>query len=411
MNGTRVSRRTFLAGAGATAAASTTAKSYGRILGANERILAGVIGSGGRGRKLMDMFQKFGGQCVAVCDVYEKNRATGARLAGGEAKSFSDHRKLLETKNMDAVLVGSPDHWHHDHLVDSVSAGRDVYVEKPMSHSVAQGAAMVRAVRASKQVVQVGMQRRSSEAVQWAKEVIDKGVLGEVNAVKAEWNWNMPPLRSRTLEGSLDWERFCGPAGKQPLAMGDYKNVPFFHWRYWWAFSGGNCTDQGTHLMDVVQWFVNDSRPPRSAICHGDVFRLQPSETPDAFCAVFEYPGFIATWTLVYTNAYKNGWRILFQGNKGTLILDNQGFRVYPESGERVGSSDEPSIQYRTSIPSEPHMANFMECVKSRQEPNAPVEIGHAAVTGPHLANMALRQKTRARLSEDGSEVITHSGA
>ena len=392
--------RTFLTGS---ATALLTARSYARVLGANERLRVGLIGSGGRGRRVLGMFLKMGAECPAICDVYEANGDQGLSLAGDEATGYSDHRRLLERKDLDAVVIGTPDHWHHDQLLDALDAGKDVYLEKPMSHSLAQGASMVRAVRSSRQIVQVGMQRRSSQSVMMAREAL--GEIGQVNAVRAQWCWNMEPLQSRQLRRELDWKKFCGPAGKQPLSVGDLDNVAFFRWRYWWAFSGGNCTDQGTHLMDVVQWFCNDSRPPRAAVCQGNVFRLKPAETPDVFSAVFEYPGFVATWTLIYTNSYGNGWRIVFQGRKGTLVLDNLGYRVYPESGERSGSSLEPSVDYQGEVPSEPHVANFIECVKSRREPNAPVEVGHWGVTGPHLANIALRAGKRAVLNRQGDGV------
>lgn len=398
-----IGRRQFLNRVAGTAVA-LTAGSYARVLGANERLGLGIIGPGGRGRALMKCFlTNEDVEFIGVSDVYEPNLQLGLKAAGGEAKSHADYRRLLDDPEVQAVVIATPDHWHHDLLLASLKAGKDVYLEKPMSHSIEQGAEMVRAVRASNRVVQIGMQRRSAPMVREVKRLIEDGELGEVTLVRAQWFWNMKPLaKDRPLKGKLNWERFCGPAGEQPLTRDDYENVSFWNWRYFWAFSGGNMTDQGTHLMDVIQWFLNAGQPPRSAVCQGQVRRLQPSETPDVFSAVFEYPKFLATWTLAYTNSYEDGWKIIFQGDKATLELDGVGYRVFPDPGERGKPARPASQDVKGSVPTEPHVENFLECVRTRKEPNAPVEVGHHAVMGPHLANIALRRGCRAVFGVDG---------
>jgi predicted dehydrogenase len=397
-----IGRRRFLTYA-AGAAVGMTASSYRRVLGANEKVQLGIIGSGGRGRALMKSFLKDKDmEFVAVCDVYETYCDKGLAEAGKNAKGCGDFRKLLEEKTLAAVIIATPDHWHHDMLVESLKAGKDVYLEKPMSLSVEEGARMVKAARAADRIVQVGMQRRSAPSIHAAKRILDGGDLGEVTLVRAHWYWNMPALKKeRPLEGKLDWDGFRGGKSKQALTVDGYENVAYWNWRYFWDFSGGNMTDQGTHLMDVVQWFLNDGKPPKSAVCAGQVHRLQPSQTPDVFSAVFEYPKFLATWTLAYTNSFKDGWQIVFQGNKATLELDNHGYRVYPDNGR-----DKPllpsSKEEKLPVPTEPHVENFLECVRSRKEPNAPVEVGHNAVTGPHMANFAMRNHCRAVLTAEG---------
>ena len=194
-----------------------------------------------------------------------------------------------------------------------------------MSHSIEQGARMVKAARATRQIVQVGMQRRSSPAVQAAKKAVDDGVLGDIVLARAQWFWNQPPLpKSVELEGKLDWDRFQAPCKhKRPADP-----VRWRVWRNFWDYSGGHCTDQGTHLMDVIQWFANDGGPPSAAECHGATYNLIGAEVPDTFCAVFEYPKFVATWTLTYGNSYMDGWTIMLQGRKGTMVLDDRGYRV-----------------------------------------------------------------------------------
>jgi predicted dehydrogenase len=363
--------------------------------GANDRLSYGLIGSGGRGRYLNRNFQKLGAQCVAVCDAYEPNLEKGLQDSAG-AKSYADYRELLKQDGMDAVIIATPDHQHYPNLAAALDAKKDVYLEKPMSHSIEESAKIVAAVRRTKQVVQVGMQRRSAEPIIKGKQLVDSGILGRITMVKPQWNWNIAKeLDNTPLPGKLDWLRFLGPARDREL-----QPMRFRSWRYFWDYSGGNMTDQGTHLMDVVQWFTN-SGPPRSAISYGQVEKMMGSETPDVFCAVFEYPDFMATWTLNYCNSFDNGWSIQFQGDKGTMIVDEDGFRVWKEPW-REKENREPVQRLEAQVPIESHIQNFLDCVKSRKEPNAPVEVGANAVAGPHLANLAFHQDRRVRLSADG---------
>ncbi|MDX2044164.1 MAG: Gfo/Idh/MocA family oxidoreductase, partial [Acidobacteriota bacterium] len=215
-----LNRRRFITEAGATVAGASvlTAASYSRVLGANDRIQMGVIGSGGRGRSVMNSFNKFNDQIefIHVADVYEPNINAALKLSRSGAKTTMDYRQLLDDKNVVAILNATPDHWHHNVLIDAVAAGKDAYTEKPFAYSIEQGAKMVKAVRATKQIVQVGMQRRSSEAVRGAKKIVDDGVLGEVVMARAQWFWNRKPMPQKMqLEGKLDWERFQGPAKKR----------------------------------------------------------------------------------------------------------------------------------------------------------------------------------------------------
>ena len=397
-------RRRFIGNAGASVAGAglLSAYSYTRVLGANDRIQMGIIGSGGRGRSVMGSFNKFANDCefIAVSDVYEPNIEAGLKLSRSGAMTTMDYRKLLENREVVGILNATPDHWHADVLLDAVAAGKDVYTEKPFSYSIEQGAKMVKGVRATKQIVQVGMQRRSSEAVRGAKKLIDEGVLGEVVMARAQWFWNRKPMPQKlNLEGKLDWERFQGPA-KTRLELDERR---FFHWRNFRDYNGGHVTDQGTHLMDVIQWFCNDGKPPVSAVCQGAIYVHKGGDVPDTFSAVYEYPSFIATWTLCYGNSFEDSWKIFIQGKKATMVIDDDGYRVYPEVWKRPEIPPAVTHEYKGGIPTEPHVRNFLDCVKSRQEPNAPVEVGHRAVTGPHLANLALKSQRRVVLAEDGN--------
>jgi predicted dehydrogenase len=245
--------------------------------------------------------------------------------------------------------------------------------------------------------VQIGMQRRSAPAVIAAKAKIDSGILGKITMAKPMWNWNVSkPLDNSPLPGKLDWNRFLGSAKPR-----DLEPMRFRSWRYFWDYSGGNMTDQGTHLMDVVQWF-SGAGFAKSAVCFGERAKNTGSEVPDVFCAVYEYEKLMATWTLNYCNSFDNDWSIQFQGDEGTMLINNLGYKIWKEPWLK---NPEPVEQVAAPIPIEPHIQNFLDCVKSRKEPNAPVEVGASAVSAPHLANVAFHGNRRAFLSVDGKTV------
>src|SRR5215472_12797115 len=291
-------RRQFIASAIAAAPMFIPRSAWG----ANDRLAFALIGAGGRGRYLAGEFLKQGTECVAVSEVYEPNLQQALQVAPN-AKPYVDYHELLEQSGIDAVVIATPDHQHFPCFQAALDAKKDVYQEKPMSYSIAQSQEMIAAVRKTKQIAQIGMQRRSAPSCIKGKQLIDTGILGKITMVKPMWNWNVAhELNNSPLPGKLDWQRFLGPAKDRELQPMRFRN-----WRYFWDYSGGNMTDQGTHLMDVVQWYTN-SGTPRSAISYGQVAKMTGAETPDAFCAVLEYPDFMATWTLNYANSYENGW-------------------------------------------------------------------------------------------------------
>ncbi|HWQ55807.1 MAG TPA: Gfo/Idh/MocA family oxidoreductase [Bryobacteraceae bacterium] len=382
-------RRTFLGTALAAAPLYVPRSAFG----ANDRVAFGLIGAGGRGRYLTNTFQKLGAECVAIAEVYEPNVAS-AKAISPNAKTYDDYHDLLKQGGLDAVVIATPDHQHCPNLLAALAAKKDVYLEKPMSHSLEESQRMIKAVRASKQIVQIGMQRRSAPSVIKGKEIIDSGILGKITMVKPLWNWNVSrPLNNEPLPGKLNWKLFLGPAKDR-----DLEPMMFRSWRYFWDFSGGNMTDQGTHLMDVVQWYMGVPQA-LSAISYGQRAKNTGSQVPDVFCAVFEYPAFMATWTLNYCNSYDNDWSIQFQGDKGTMILDNQGFRIWNEPWPK---NPEPVQKVEAPVPLESHVQNFLDCMKSRQNPNAPVEVGASAVSAPHLANLAFHQGRRVTMPKLG---------
>lgn len=344
----------------------------------------------------MAAFRELGSPVPAVCDVYEPNLALGVEAADEGAEGYDDYRRILDRDDVDAVLIATPDHWHVRMMLDAVSAGKDVYCEKPMSHSISEGVRAVQGVRATDRIVQIGMQRRSTPWIIEMQQAVADGAIGRVTMARAEWNWAISrPLDNSELPGKLDEERFLGGAAESLEPM------MFRRWRYFWSFSGGNMTDQGTHLMDVIQWFAGVGAP-RSAVCQGTVIGMRGAQTPDSFAAAFDYGSFLASWTLNYNNDYQNGWSIELLGDQGTVVLNNRGYKLYAAPWNQ---NQEPVKVFEDRLPTIPHVRNFLECVKSRDEPNAPVEVGHTAVCGPHLANIAFHRRSMAFLNAGATEV------
>ncbi len=368
------------------------------VFGANDQPSFGMIGTGLRGRWLHGAFQGLGARCVALCDVYEPNLNLAREKSPPDARPYADHRDLLNHPGLDFVVIATPDHHHCPMLLDALSAGKDVYLEKPLSMTLEQSRKMVDAVKRSDRIVEIGMHRRSMKFVYDAKKMVDDGVLGRISMVKALWNWHFQmPLENDPMEGKLDWARFLGPAPKRPLEPRRFR-----WWRGFWDYSGGNMTDQGTHLMDVVQWMTNSSAP-LSAVCQGKINGIVGAEVPNVFTAVFEYPEFIATWTLNYRSTYENDWSIQFQGERAAMVLDRSGLHLYKDAGEMRKPwtlrekaellADKPDLDKP-----EAHPQNFLDCIRSRKQPNCTVEIAAAAVAGPHMANLAYRQQRLIKL-------------
>src|SRR6516225_45670 len=272
-------------------AAAITALSYSRVLGANDRVGLGVIGTGERGTYVMTLFQKNSEVEVrALCDVYAA-RIDEAQQKAPNTKTFADHRQLLELREIDAVLIGSPDHWHRDHAVDAMNAGKDVYVEKPMCRTLDEAPDMVRAARVNDRICQVGLQQRSGEIYIEPKEkFIAAGALGKISHIDAVWHGGVArrePSEPVEKPSNLDWVRFLGRVKYREWSAGQYLDF-----RAYLDFNGGKMTDFGHHWMDVVHMYMGE-RPPKSAVFAGGIFYpFHDGRTaPDTCNALFEYDG------------------------------------------------------------------------------------------------------------------------
>ena len=394
MSENEISRRNFLkdTAVGAASTAVLGGLISKTVMGANERIRMAVIGSGGRAQYLMKIFNKQPNcDIVAVCDVYEPNRNDALKLSAKAAKGYTDYREVLDRKDIDAVLIGSPDHWHKKMLVDSVHAGKDAYLEKPIIHSIEEGAEMVRAVEQTRRVVQTGTQQRSWEHYLLGKEIVDSGRLGKVIFVHTYWYQNyLKYVAEQTAvdTSKLDWKRWLGSAPDQP-----FDAMKFHFWRHYWDFGGGILTDLLTHWIDVIQWYMGQPAP-KTATTTAQTY-LFKWEAPDAVTTALEFPGdFMVAFTGAYNNTIDDGG-IEIRGSQATLRIDRARLAVYPE-----GETPEPgSLTPRPALlkiserdGTVDHVKNFLDCMRSRKTPNAPVQVGFEAARTGWLGNIALKR-------------------
>src|SRR5271170_7531070 len=372
-------RRSFLIAGGLTALAST------RVLGANDTLRIGELGAGGRMGDLLNAADKAGAyQIVAVSDVYGPRRDAVKLRSNGVATTHVDYREVLQ-KDIDAVLIASPDHWHVRMAVDALAAGKDVYLEKPVTHTIEEGATLSQAVRSGKRILQCGMQQRSWSHFRDAVELIQGGSLGRVPQVRTYWWQNYlagGPAKLIDTQ-ALDWKQWLGGAPEQA-----FSEEKFYRWRWFWNFGGGAMTDLFTHWIDVAHWAMK-SDTPKVAQMLGDKYVFEEWDCPDTLQAAFRYPGFDVVYEGMMSSSIDDGG-LEFRGDQATIKLDRSGFGVYRE-GLQTGQNpilSEDSFRDGTID----HVLNFFECVKTRKEPNAPVETGIAAARAGHIANLAYRR-------------------
>ncbi len=386
MSETAVPRRAFLRGVSV-----ATALSYSRVKGANERLQLGLIGCGERGRYDMGNFIKTDTVGVAaLCDIWT-DHIDRAKQEAATAKTFTDHRKLLEMKEIDVALIAVPDHWHAQIAIDALNAGKDVYVEKPLTRRIEEGPPIVKAARINNRVCQVGMQQRSGKHyLEAKKEYLDTGRLGKITLCRTWWHGNGYHLRKApaalaTKPSTLDWAHFLGP-----VKWRDWDPQQYWNWRAYLDFGGGQVTDLFTHWIDVVHMFMGKDIP-FSAQAAGGVYNYKDGRTaPDTINVLLEYPSeFTATFeaTLVpgITGAAQE-----FCGTLGRLWIDRGRYEFHP-----VGRNAQPVIVKAESNIDMDHVQNFLDCVKSRQLPNGDVLIGHRSAQASHLGNISYMEKRR----------------
>ncbi len=379
-----MTRRTF------GGAAALTAVSASRVLGANDRIRLAAIGTGGRMRGLMRAANDVGGcEMVAVCDVYEPRSAQAKEQLAKNAETVADFHRVLDRRDVDAVIIGSPDHWHVPMLVAAVQSGKDAYCEKPLTLNLQEGEGLIRAVRGSGRVVQAGYQQRSWPHFAEAQKLIAGGALGQVVMAEAYWYQNYNRSDKPEIESQkLDWKQWLGSS--PPRAFDPWR---YFRWRLFWDYGGGSLTDLYSHWVDTIHWFLGESTP-LAARATGGRHVLKRFDCPDVVSASFQYgKGFTIAYEGTFLSRLEDGG-IIFRGTRATMRISRAGFGIYSEESVQAQKTNQPQPEQavRSSGDGTPlHMRNFLECVRSRQTPNSDVESAVAAANAAHYGNMAYR--------------------
>lgn len=389
-------RRVFLNKTMKTAALASVAVSAGShsILGANERIRLGVIGVGGRGADRFRTAMKLGAEVVALCDVNQIALEQARALTDGKADPYGEHERVLERSDVDAVIIATPDHWHHDIFLDAMKAGKDVYQEKPLSKTIEEGKSMAEAAKQAGRVVQIGNHRRSGTHWQEAFQAIREGVIGEVKWIRTYDCRNMSggdpwQARGRDLSvydpAKIDWKRFLGKAPYRP-----YSPERCSAWRWFWDYAGGLLTDIGAHNIDIALWMA-DALSIQSTVANGGNYFFDFWETPDVVHTAIDGGTFAIDFSVNFVNGYDNYGHSIF-GTKGSIVQQGEDpfVKVYTQD-----NPTEPVTKWEMNDEGTAHMQNFLDCVKSRQTPNSPIETAYRIITACHLCNLAYRRETK----------------
>ena len=405
MSTSTTNRRDFLhavAGLGAGSLFAAGAVESARGFMANDTIEVACLGTGGRCRALMKSLATVPGvRLAAVCDIWDVHLAEGRKLADAKAVATKEYKELLERKDINAVLIGSPDHWHVAMAVDACNAGKDVYVEKPLTHDLKEGQSVIDAQNRNNRIVQVGTQQRSMPHIQKAYELLKAGRVGTVHKVHLTWNRNHPGRMQRTPMNidpkTVNWKAFLGTdrglASDQP-----FDEYRFRNWLWFWDFGGGVFTDLMVHWIDVAHWFL-DLDHPTTASAIGQHFAAKDVwETPDTVQCLLQYPNNIqAYFEGTFSNA-RNGAMIEFMGTEGTLYIDRGCYRIIPDPGKGeveeliLGTNPRRGADFYDKPDGElVHLTNWIESVRSHQRPTCPAEAGVSAASAAHMANKALR--------------------
>jgi predicted dehydrogenase len=398
------------------------AAAYSRVLGANDRIRVALVGCGGMGRgDLRDFLKVKNVECAGLCDVDESQIGKAVKeiveplSPAGPGIKTADFRKILDMKDLDAVIVATPDHWHALPTVMACQAGKDVYVEKPLSVSIGEGRIMVDAARKHDRVVQMGTQQRSAPHYTEAVDYVKSGKLGRVRLVRAwaylDWKGETPVQPDGQAPAGVDYDMWLGPARKRPFNPNRFH----FTFRWYWDYSGGLMTDWGAHMIDIANWAMG-IKAPSSAVSIGGKFGYpnDAMETPDTQQVMWAFPGFSMIWEHALgvgrgPEAREHG--VQFHGEQGVLVVDRNAWEVFPET-DRI---DKPGRIYKSAgVPRRSssgdmhllHVQNFIDCMRSRKRPNSDVEIGHNSMIACHLGNIAQRLGRQVKWDVDKEMII-----
>ena len=360
----------------------------------NGPLRVAVIGAGSRGRYHTGQLKELGAALVWVCDVYEPNLRVAMGIAGTGAQGCEDYRRVLDDKSVDAVFIATPDHLHAGMAINAMLAGKDVYLEKPVAHTIEEGFRVVETAERTNRIVQVGMQRRSMHLFQEALTHLGTGT-GPVKLVNSWWYNRLERLTPGPLQGKLNWDLFLGPAPKRPVDP-----IRFLNWYWFWDYGGGMMAAQASHIVDAVTWLLG-LKYPLAVTATGNGPSMALAEVAPNTCMCIEYPGDLMVVFTVAYNAMQYPQRfdqmIQFHGAKGRLDLSRESYALYPEDpkGTEMTASvkaAEPGTFARSTTL---HVREFLECVRTRNQPSAPPQAAQYTNVALCLAGESLRKGRR----------------
>jgi len=386
----------------------------------NDTIVLGLIGTRGQGMAdLRQALKQPGVRCGALCDVdaavLTERSADVEKIQGKAPVIYKDFRRLLDDKDIDAVIIGTPDHWHCYQMIAACEAGKDVYVEKPLANSIRECDLMVAAARKYKKVVQVGQQQRSGDHWQSAMRYIKSGELGDLRKTLVWANFNygagQPKVPDSPVPPGVDFDMWLGPAPARSF------NKARFHgsWRMFWDYGGGLMTDWGVHLMDMALWAKDVTALPLAVDASGGnhAFPDRAHETFDTLSVTYQLPDHNITWEHtagIETGPWGRNYGLAFVGNNATLVIDRSSWDLFPESSG--GKFSVPALPRQMGTDShEAHLKNWIDCLRNRKEPNCPIETGRLAAIHTHMGNIALRTKSRLEWDEGGKNFGSNAAA
>ncbi len=359
-----------------------------------DQIALGVIGAGGRGTLVMTTFQKDAAlRVAAICDVYEPNLEKAATAAGSKPKLYRNYKDLLADRDVQAVLIATPEHWHAQMVLDALAAGKDVYVEKPLCHTPEEGARLVEAEKHTKSIVQVGMQRRSYDLYQQGRDLIAANRLGAVRMVRSWWlNNYLGGGVATKLDGPLDWEQWQGPAERRPFDANRFRQ-----WRFYSEYAGGILADQGAHVFDGIHMLMGAGFPSAVNASAGKPHKAGVNQ-PESVVAIAEYPqDFIATFSINYAAMQyrtRNDQLNQLDGDLARMDIGREDLKIFAKGSEdtpALTAKSERGFNYATDL----HVQNFLDCVRTRKTPTAPMRVAFQAALVVQMANLSLKRGRR----------------
>ena len=385
------------------------------VLGANETIRLALIGCSGQGvSDLRECLKAPNTKAVALCDVDQAQLNKAAQRIGVNVETTSDFRRILDRKDVDAVIIATPDHWHAIPALQTLQAGKDLYLEKPIGHTIREGQLLVKAAAESKRVVSVGLQQRTGTLFLQAQEIIRSGQLGKISLVHC-WNaWNdkvnynagyrqLKKAKNAPPPAGVDYDFWLGPAPKRDFNQDRYNGT----YLYYWDYSGGMTITWGVHLIDSVMQFMNVKAPLSVTASGGKYVFDDDRDTPDTVEQVFDFPGFTLTYSCRHASAFPSGSAasdhgIQIFGTAGTMLLNRDGYQIITEEKkpQTINSAAGLDAGWGT------HQRNFIECLTTRKAPNCTMLEGHRSTTACQLANIAYRTGHKIRWDANKEQIL-----